>query len=197
VNTLASYTGLSTNYIEKQNLRVPLARYNKQLLREQNLVVGRFDSRFRGVEADQGDDSYSHDPSYSAISGAFTAGIYRVLRNDLNVRTTRVYEVLTGDVHPWDPAPFESLSNVDMTDRLRKAMHHNPHMKVLVASGYYDHATPYFTTEYTINHMDLSEEARQNITMSYYRAGHMMYLTDDSMDRFHDDLKTFLNRSTK
>ncbi len=197
VKTLASYTGLSTKYIEKQNLRIPLARFNKQLLREQNLVVGRFDSRFRGEEADQGDDSYRHDPSYSAISGAFTSGMYRVLRNDLNVQTTRVYEVLTGDVHPWDPDPFQSVSNVDMTDRLRKAMHQNPHLKVLVASGYYDHATPYFATEYTINHMDLSEETRENITMSYYRAGHMMYLTDDSMARFQEDLTSFLKRSTE
>jgi carboxypeptidase C (cathepsin A) len=197
VKKLAKYTGLSEKYIRREDLRVPMRRYNKQLLREQNRVVGRFDSRFLGSEADQADDSYAHDPSYNAIYGPFTEGMYRVLRNHLNVQSNRVYEVLNRSVHPWDAGRFESMSNVDMTGRLRKAMHQSPHLKVHFASGYYDHATPYFASDYTIRHMDLSERARSNISTSYYRAGHMMYLTDDSMEKFRREIRSFVREATR
>ncbi len=192
---LSDYTGLPKEYVLREDLRVPMSRFNKQLMREENRTVGRFDSRFTGQEADRADDSYEYDPSYAAVSGAFTEGIYRTLRDRLNFKSNRVYEVLTRKVHPWDYGRFESMGEVNVARRLRKAMHKNPHLDVLVASGYYDQATPYFAAEYTFNHMGLSERAKDNVRMTYYKAGHMMYIRGSSMKKMRKDLVSFLKES--
>ena len=69
-------------------------------------------------------------------------------------------------------------------------------MKVLVTSGYYDLATPYFATEYTFNHMDLDPEIRDNVTMEYYEAGHMMYVHLPSLEKLGNDMRSFITEAT-
>ena len=39
---------------------------------------------------------------------------------------------------------------------LASAMRKNPHLKVFSANGYFDLATPFFATEYDIDHMELA-----------------------------------------
>ena len=58
------------------------------------------------------------------------------------------YEILTGRVHPWS---FESATNryADVANTLRLAMTENQSLHVLVASGYYDLATPYFAAQFS------------------------------------------------
>jgi carboxypeptidase C (cathepsin A) len=68
----------------------------------------------------------------------------------------------------------------------------NPFLKVLVANGYYDLATPYFATQYTFNHMDLESVLQENYTMTFYEAGHMMYVHMPSLAKLKDDLADFL-----
>ena len=75
-------------------------------------------------------------------------------------------------------------------------MSRNRHMKVLVTNGYYDLATPYFATEYTFNHMDLDPEIRDNVTMKYYEAGHMMYVHLPSLEELGKDMRSFITKAT-
>ena len=60
---------------------------------------------------------------------------------------------------------------------LRSAFAKNPHMRLFVAFGYYDLATPYFATEYTLRHLGLDPSLKGNVGTGYYEAGHMMYIT--------------------
>jgi len=101
-----------------------------------------------------------------------------------------VYEILTGNVHPWN---YGRASNrfLDNSHILRNAIHKNPHLKVLVCNGYYDLATPYFATEYTINHMFVNEVLRENITMKYYHGGHMMYTLESELNKLTMDVREF------
>ena len=64
-------------------------------------------------------------------------------------------------------------------------------MKVLICNGYYDLATPYFATEYTLDHMFLDPALRKNITMKYFEAGHMMYIHQPSLEQFTRDVEEF------
>ena len=68
----------------------------------------------------------------------------------------------------------------------------NPYMKLFVSSGYYDLATPYFATEYTLAHLGLDPELRENITTSEYRAGHMMYIDVQELANLKGAVKAFL-----
>ena len=100
------------------------------------------------------------------------------------------YEILSSKVHPWSYKPFENRY-VNSTEALRSAMTENPFLKVFVASGYYDLATPYYGTIYTFRHLMLRKPQQENITMKYYPAGHMMYVNEGSLKKLKSDLVKF------
>ena len=102
------------------------------------------------------------------------------------------YEILSGRVHPWDYGSHQN-EYVNVADTLRKAMTTNPSLKVYVANGYFDLATPFLATEYTFTHLGLDKSLQNNITMSYYKAGHMMYIDMDELKKMKEDMDTYLD----
>lgn len=189
---LSRYTGLSKEYILNCNLRIDIFRFIKELTRSERRTVGRLDSRFKGIDQDAAGENPDYDPSYDAvIYGPFTAALNDYMRNDLNYENELPYEILTGKVHPWNWGSGErGFPNV--ADNLRSAMSKNQHLKVFVANGYYDLATPFSATEYTIDHLGIEPELHRNISMKYYEAGHMMYIHKESLKLFTKDVQQFV-----
>ena len=192
VQKLARYTGLSEAYIEQTNLRVNIHRFTKELRRSERRTVGRLDSRFVGIDYDAAGERYEFDPSYAQIQGTYTATLNDYVRRELGYENDLPYEILTGRVHPWSYATHEN-EFVNVAETLRKAMTQNPFLKVIVTNGYYDLATPYFATEYTFNHLGLDHTLQQNVSMTYYEAGHMMYVHQPSLAQLKLDLDAFLD----
>jgi carboxypeptidase C (cathepsin A) len=192
VKELARLTGLSEDYIDRANLRVRVFHFFKELLRKERLTVGRYDSRMTGQDPDSVGESPDYDPSYTTALGPFAATFNDYVRSDLKFESDLPYEVLTGKVQPWD---FSVARNryLDIADDLREAMTHNPYLKVFVANGHYDLATPYLATQYTFNHMGLPPNLRGNVSMGYYEAGHMMYLNTPSRISLKEDLAKFIS----
>jgi carboxypeptidase C (cathepsin A) len=188
---LARYTGLSQEYIEQTNLRPVIYRFCKQLLRDKRRTVGRIDSRFLGMDRDAAGELWESDPSMDAIIGPYTAALYDYVRNELKFESDLPYEIMTGKVWPWSYSDHENRY-VNVAETLRHAMCVNPHLKVHVANGYYDLATPYFATRYTFNHLGLEKVLQGNITMRYYNAGHMMYVHAPSIKQLKQDLVGFI-----
>ena len=191
---LARYTGLSRRYIEQTNLRINIYRFVKELLRDQRRTVGRLDTRFTGVDRDAAGERNEFDPSYAIIQGPYTATLNDYVRSELGFESDLPYEILTNRVHPWR---FEEHQNqyVNVAETLRAAMSKNRFLRVFVANGYYDLATPYLATRYTFDHMELDETLREHITMKYYEAGHMMYIHDESLAALKRDLVEFVKAS--
>ena len=127
--------------------------------------------------------------------GPYTTTLNDYVRTDLAFESDLPYEILSRRVHPWS---YETHQNqyINVAETLRKAMTINPHLKVLVANGYFDLATPYFATRYTFNHMELDESLRENYAMTYYEAGHMMYLHMPSLAKLKADLAEFVKTTT-
>ncbi len=192
VERLARFTGLSTSYIESTNLRINIHRFVKELLRDQRRTVGRLDSRYTGIDRDAAGEGHEYDPSYAVIQGAYGGTFNDYVRRELGFDSDLPYEIISERVHPWS---FEDNQNsyVNAGETLRKAMSMNPHLRVFVANGYYDLATPYLATRYTFDHLELDESLRGNVTMSYYEAGHMMYIHDPSLAQLRADLDAFLD----
>lgn len=190
VARMTELTGLSAEYIEASDLRVPMSRFGKELLRKQGKIVGRFDSRYSGLALDEVGSNSDYDPSASAVFGAFTSALNDYLRGTLKVEEDRVYEILTDNVHPWNYSEFTNRY-VDASETLRDAMIQNPYLKVFAACGYYDLATPAFAMKYTRDHMNLVPEVRENFTMDYYHGGHMMYAHEPSLAKLRKDLVNF------
>lgn len=190
---LARYTGLSADYLDRTHLRINIFRFTKELMRDRRRTVGRLDTRFVGIDRDSAGENFEHDPSMSAIMGPYTAAFNHFVRNDLQFSSDLPYEILSGKVwEGWSYAEHEN-KYVDVSETLRQAMAMNPFLKVFVANGYYDLATPYYATEYTFNHLSLDPELAPNISMAYYEAGHMMYVHMPSLAQLKADLAGFMH----
>ncbi|MBP8252303.1 MAG: peptidase S10, partial [Herpetosiphon sp.] len=173
------------------NLRLDLMRYVKELLRDQRRTVGRLDSRFVGIDRDPTRESFDYDPSYASIQGPYTAALNDYVRRELKYESDLAYEILNFNVWPWK---FDQHENryVNVGENLRSAMSQNPFLRVFVASGYYDFATPYFAARYTFNHLGLDPEQRKHVTFADYSAGHMMYIHLPSLAQLKHDLAAFV-----
>jgi carboxypeptidase C (cathepsin A) len=192
IKEVARLTGLSGDYVDRANLRVHASRYFKELLRPERLVIGRYDARQTGTDLDAAGESAEYDPSFTSVLGPFTATLNDYVRRELKFESDLPYEVLTGKVQPWD---FNDARNhyLDVAETLRRAMTHNPYLKVFVANGYYDMATPYLATRYTFDHMSLPPNLQNNVSMGYYEAGHMMYVNRPSLAALKQDLAAFIH----
>ena len=117
------------------------------------------------------------------------------VRQELEFENELPYEILAPLYQKWSYSNVEN-QYLNVAEELRKAIVTNPGLKVFVANGYYDFATPFFATEYTFSHMGLPKEYLGNISMEYYEAGHMMYVHLPSLARVKKDLDNFINQST-
>jgi len=195
---LSQYTGLSEDYWDRANLRIAEGQFNKELMRETGRTVGRVDSRFAGDMINRIGESAAYDPMLSAIGPGYLAAFMDYYQTDLEVTDVGNYTVFGRLFVNWDwshqqpdmggfKLPFPNTA-VD----LAFAMKQNPSMRVLVQQGYYDLATPHLATEYFVDHLDVPDELRDNISIAYYEAGHMMYIHEPSMVKYKQDLAGFI-----
>lgn len=188
VEQLAQLTGLSPEYIDRSNLRVDMMHFVKELLRNQRETVGRFDSRFKGIDANIVGEYFEYDPSAENIFGAFTSTFNQYVQTELKWTKDSHYKILT-NLQPWDYGISNQYLNVAET--LRSVMTKNSYLRVFVGNGYYDLATPFFATEYTFNHLGLDSSLRDHVTMKHYDAGHMMYIYRPALIKLKQDLAHF------
>jgi carboxypeptidase C (cathepsin A) len=188
---VARYTGLTPQYVERTNLRVEIFRFCKELLRDEGRTVGRLDSRFTAADRDAAGERFEFDPGYAALYGAYSAAMNDYVRRHLQFESDAPYEVLKGLYLNWGWKDFANRY-ASVGETLRKAMTMNPHMRVLVANGYYDFATPHFASDYTFDHLALAGPLRANLTVGYYEAGHMMYVHRPSLEKLAAALRAFV-----
>lgn len=195
ISKLAQYTGLSPNYIDQSNLRVNIYRFAQELLRSVRRVIGRFDSRMKGVNSDACNDSFEYDPSFDLVMGLFTATFNNYIRADLNWKSDDEYKILAR-IWPWNYGVANN-KYLNVADKLRDVMNKNPSLEVYVASGYNDLATPYFATEYTISHLNLDPSLRDHVFLKNYEGGHMMYLKNSTLIKMKEDISQFVKQRLK
>jgi carboxypeptidase C (cathepsin A) len=189
---LQAYTGLSGDFVDRYDLRIPIMRFCKGLLADQKRTVGRLDSRYVGIDRLGASESLEADPSGDATRGVAAAALNTYLRDEIGFESDDVYNILSMNVwKEWDYEDFKGRY-VDTSEDLREVLSRSRGTKVLVANGYYDLATPHFATEYTFSHMGLDPEVRPNIQMEYYEAGHMMYVHKPSLEKLATDLRDFV-----
>ena len=190
VKRVSRYTGLSETYVDESDLRIEIQRVCKELLRREGRTVGRLDSRFRGSDSSGVAERPEFDPSMTAIRPPYTATFNDYVRRSLGYKTDTVYHILGGGIGaPWD---FGAGGFADTSQALGDAFAKNPDMRLFVASGFYDLATPYFATQYTLSHMGLTAEQRARISTGQYEAGHMMYIHEGELARLKQDVAKFI-----
>ena len=192
----AAYTGLSTDFIIRNNFRIDLSEFQKELLRSERRSVGRLDSRFKGIDRDAAGNSPDSDSSMNAIRPPYTAAFNAYVRGELGYKSDVEYFILGGGItSPWNWGVNNGYADTSMT--LKDAMGKNPYMKVWLSQGYYDMATPFFAAEYTVSAMNLDPTLRRNVSFTYYEAGHMMYIDVRELKKLHTDAAAFIASSLK
>jgi carboxypeptidase C (cathepsin A) len=188
VKELARLSGLSEEFIERANLRVPLSRFAEELLRAQNRVIGRFDARYEGYVRDRLSGNMEYDPTSEAVSSVFASTFNQYVRAELNYKSDLPYEILTG--LQWDWGEQNRFLNVAET--LADSLTRNPFLRVHVSAGLYDLATPWSAVRYTFNHLQVDPDLTKNVTLDTYTAGHMMYLNLPDLKKQKADLARFM-----
>jgi len=194
VEQLSRYIGLKPEVIEAHDLRIDVPTFTKELLLDRKLISGRLDGRF--TSPNPGDERGGYDPTSAAILPPYTSAFNNYLRTELNYKSDMPYRVFAYDqpgfqTWEWGNAVegFPSTAS-----GLRSAMIKNPYMKILVMEGYYDLATPFAAANWTMDHLDLDGQYRQNISYSTYGSGHMVYIDRAEHDKMKKDLVEFMEK---
>lgn len=200
IRQMHEYTGLSEDFIERNDLRVTPPEFEKELLRERGLVAGRLDARFTGPTGDLMETGPDFDPQSTAISSAYTSAFNSYVREELGYDGEREY-VPSGRARPWSwsrggGGGFGMSGLVNVAPDLAEALRRNPALEVLLVNGIYDLATPYFGAVWTMDRMGLTPALRDNIARADFPAGHMMYVEQDLLQQWKDMLDNFIRRTS-
>jgi carboxypeptidase C (cathepsin A) len=199
---LHNYTGLPVAYLLKSDLRVPGGAFTKNLKDLEDETTGRLDTRFQGPSLDPLSESAEYDPQSQAISSAYTTAINEYLRTELKYGRNETYlpGAYTDPTFTWDmkhviPGMGQSDGTTNVMPDLAFTMKTNPKMKVFLAGGYYDLATPYYEGIFEMHHLPMPRKLQSNISYHYYEAGHMVYVNEQVLSKFHDDVAGFVKQT--
>ncbi|MGH7736834.1 MAG: S10 family peptidase [Candidatus Tyrphobacter sp.] len=192
------YTGLSQQYLRNSNLRVPYWRFESELLRERGKIVGRLDSRFETWALDRTEESPDWDPTDAGIDAPYTTAVNEYLREDLHYNPPLLYRSSVYDIIAasggWN-WKHNGTKTTNVAVDLAQALTYNKNLRVFSANGYYDFATPYYATVYTLTHLGLVPAIQRHISFGFYPSGHMIYLNVPSLSMYHDDLERWYART--
>lgn len=194
------YTGLSTAYLMRADLRVTGGEYEHQLMLHDFETTGRLDTRFLGPTMDPLAQRSYYDPQSAAISSAYVAAFNWYADNMLKFGEGHYYRpVYYGHMH-WsfkNIAPFTGFPQFtpNVMLNLAAAMKYNPDLKVMVNGGYYDLATPFYAAQYQFEQLPIPPAVQKNISFHWYHSGHMVYVHVPSLEKLHANVTKFIEQT--
>ncbi len=191
---LYSFTGINPQFFLQANLRIEPEEFEKEMMRDSNRTTGRLDARFLGIDSKATGDAPDYDAADVALASAYVSSFNAYVRDHIGFHTDLLYRPTAYDIVSgpnWDFSHAIDGNQIpfpDVVQDLHDAMTQNPQLHVFSANGYYDMATPFFATEYTLDHMELDPTLRGNITYGFYESGHMVYAHVPALAKFKADL---------
>ena len=188
---LAEITGLDIAQVERHRGRITAEVFATRLLEDSGRVVGIYDGSVSAPNPEPFSTAYpARDPSFTPLVAPVVSSFSAYVRDELGYRTDERYDLMNPEVlrfWNWAEAGLGDLPGVG--PRLRSALSLNPKLKVLVAHGYFDLATPYFASKYVVERLELDETISPNLSLTVYPGGHMFFTHADARRQFYEDVK--------
>ena len=198
---LHGYTGLSTEYIEKSDLRINAGQFEKMLQDENDTTTGRLDTRFSGPTIDPLSKEAEYDPQSAAIASAYVSAFNDYVRNSLKFGEKLTYKADIDVEKSWDflhqpPGAEQKVPGaLNVMPDLAVAMKQNPKLKIMLNGGYYDLATPYFAAVFEMRQLPIEASLQNNIEMHFYTSGHMVYAHEPDLKALHANVAAFIDKT--
>jgi carboxypeptidase C (cathepsin A) len=198
---LHDYTGLPVSYILKADLRINGGEFEHTLLGDADLTTGRLDSRFSGPSMDPLSKEADYDPQSAAISSAYVSSFNDYVRKDLKYGQDKAFKPEIEIEKGWNfahqtPGGPELLGqSVNVMPDLAVAMKYNPGLHVMLNSGYFDIATPFYEGIYEMQHLPIPATLQKNIEYAQYQSGHMVYAHEPSLKELHARVADFIRHT--
>ena len=199
---LSRLTGLSKQFLVNNDLRVSPERFKAELLRDQKRTLSNSDTRVAGFQPAPvfggGRGAFALPPpppidfNISNLAGGFLTAYESYMRRELTFsRGEGIFYLTGGGVGTFSPAGNDDVS-------LAAAFARNPGLRLYVAVNYFDLNAPFYATEFTLAHLNVSPEVRaRNIKVSNLEAGEMPYLDNKALAKLHGDLAGFIEEGGK
>jgi carboxypeptidase C (cathepsin A) len=188
---VASLTGIDQATSRRLAGRFGVAEFRREFDRREGKVTGRYDASVLGDDPFP-DSTFAHfgDPSGDALIAPVTSAAVDLFTRKLNWRPEGSYELLNGAVErAWDFG--RSMSPVESTTELRQILALDPKLKVLVAHGLFDLATPYFGSKIQLDQLP-AFASPERVKLAVYPGGHMFYSRDTSRKAFRADVEALM-----
>lgn len=200
---MADLIGIDASIIQKKHLRIELDTFRKLLLADENLFIGRYDTRFtEGAYMDvQGDNEFfaGEDPSGDAIMTPDQSAWMKLVQ-ETGFKGSPINILLSFKVNEsWNwthQAPGTMGSPVcpntayDMATALRR----NPHCRVIFFGGIHDAATPFWNVKHAMSKMFLPDYLKERIEYKVHENGHMAYEDQLTLQKMQPELKAFYEK---
>ena len=205
VADLARLTGVSKAFLENNELHPTLDRFNAELMREQHRELSASDARVTGYAPGAGGGRGGGgggggrgggggggvDFNLSNLAGGFQTAYETYLQTELSFKGTGLYYLSSGGIGTFTATGSDDAS-------LSGAFIRNPNLRLFVGVNYFDLSAPFYATEFTLAHLNVSPEVRaHNITVSHYEAGQMPYIDNKALAKLQSDLAGFLSPAHK
>ncbi|XUU47389.1 S10 family peptidase [Serratia nematodiphila] len=190
-NRLYQLTGISAEQWIRNNLRLNGPTFAAKILEQNNQTIGRIDSRYEGSSLESLSKVAQYDPSVTVISSPYLAAFHDYASSHLGLNYNKEYKVFSDIIEYWNMSTNDRNRSFNVLPNLANIIKYSPDIKVLIMSGIYDLATPYFSAKYDIEHLSLSAKERSQIRFEKYETGHMPYIDEISLKKMHNDLKDF------
>ncbi|MFZ2986560.1 S10 family peptidase [Ideonella sp.] len=188
-------TGLAPELVAQHNLRISDTTFFVEALRPQARIVGRMDARVTGPMGASLSRQMDFDPGLDPLWGPYAMAAMDQFGRQLGLAPDRRYQVFGMEVNKqWNWCRGESKGNsyTCTSVELARVIRRLPHLRVLVASGVYDLATPVSATDWMLDQLDLQPAQRSQLRHCRYGAGHMMYSRQADLLQMHQDLGDWL-----
>jgi carboxypeptidase C (cathepsin A) len=192
---LSELTGLPPHTVEQMQLRISDTAFFSEALRERGQQLGRLDARVTAPMASSHTRASGFDASMDALVVPYTMAAMQFHHEVLGFGPERRHVTFSSEVNKqwnWSRGQQQGNSFTCTSPDLSRAMRRLPHLRLFVASGLYDLATPVSATEWSLAQLDLPPALRARITHHHYQAGHMMYTREADLARMKADLAAWL-----